>query len=459
MPIRSLKPKTLNHGASKGLAPHRQRRVSRRSLSALGLLLWALLFSVAAQRATSAGAEEGAFRSVPVRSHLTHVQPMTGIVFWTDSEHAASDAIQLEYAYMKYNWIVSQRGKYDWTPVERTLAAVSQRKHQAILRFYDTYPDQPTTIPDYIKRLPDYHETNGLSEGKPTGFPDWSHPELQRFVLEFYTRFAQKYDRDPRLAFLETGFGLWAEYHIYDGPMQLGKTFPDKAFQATFLRHMASVWRTTPWLVSVDAAEGERTPLASHRELLTLKFGLFDDSFLAEEHPRFNEKNWDFFGRERYRRAPAGGEFSYYTPHDQQNALAPEGPHGVSFEHDSRAFHITFMIGNDQPRYRPMDRIRQAGLACGYRFKILAFSASPTASRVMVTNTGVAPLYYDAFVTVNGVRARASLKGLQPGERREFEIASGGMVPKLSLTCDRLVAGQQIEYEADLAESGGGKHK
>jgi hypothetical protein len=398
----------------------------------------------------TAQAEETTFRPVPLQSRITHVQPMTGIVFWEDSEHAATDAIQLEYAYMKYNQVVSRQGEYDWSPVERALAAAARHKHQVILRFYDTYPDQPTTIPDYIKRLPDYQETNGLSEGKPTGFPDWSNPELQRFLFEFYTRFAEKYDRDPRLAFLEAGFGLWAEYHIYDGPMKLGKTFPDKALQAKFLEHMAQVWRTTPWLISVDAAEAQRTPLASQPDLLALPFGLFDDSFLAEEHSRVNEKNWDFFGRDRYRRAPAGGEFSYYTPHDQQEALAAQGPHGVSFAQDSRAFHITFMIGNDQPRYQAMERIREAGLASGYRFKILAFTANPTASHVTLTNTGVAPLYYDAFVTVNGVRARSSLKGLQPGERREFVVASGGPAPRLSITCDRLVAGQQIEFEADL---------
>ncbi len=395
-------------------------------------------------------AQEAAMHSVPLHSRITHVQPLTGIVFWQDSEHNASDAIQLEYSYLKYNHVVKRRGEYDWSEVERILNGIKARKHQAILRFYDTYPNQPTTIPDYIKALPDYKEANGLSEGKPTGFPDWSNPELQRFIFEFYTQFAHKYDRDPRLAYLETGFGLWAEYHIYDGPMKLGKTFPDMEYQARFLRHMAAEFRTTPWLISVDAAEVDHTPMDLHRDLLDLNFGLFDDSFLCEEHPRVNEKNWDFIGRDHYRRAPAGGEFSYYTRHDQQTALAPQGPHGVSFEQAARDFHITFMIGNDQPSYQPMDRIRQAGMACGYRFKILAFAAGPVASRVTVMNTGVAPIYYDAYAAVNGVRSAVSLKGLQPGERRDCEIATSGANPKLTIECDRLVPGQQIEYEADL---------
>ena len=36
------------------------------------------------------------------------------------------------------------------------------------------------------------------------------YPELKRFVKEFHTRFSARYDHDPRLAFVQTGFGLWA---------------------------------------------------------------------------------------------------------------------------------------------------------------------------------------------------------------------------------------------------------
>ncbi len=168
--------------------------------------------------------------------------------------------------------------------MDRLLDDVASRKHQAIVRFYFVYPGHQTTVPEYIKRLADYHELPSKSEGKPTTFADWSHPELKRFTLAFYDKLAQRYDNDPRLAFLETGFGLWAEYHIYDGPMTLGKTFPDKPFQAVFARRLAQVFQKTPWMISVDAAEASRTPLAADRDLLTLPFGVFDDSFLCRQH-------------------------------------------------------------------------------------------------------------------------------------------------------------------------------
>ncbi len=375
---------------------------------------------------------------------------MTGIVLWDTSPHNKTDAIQLEFSYMRYSDVVTRRGEYDWAKVEEKLNAIAARGHQAILRFYYVYPGSPTTVPDYIKQLSDYKETTGKSEKKDTGFPDWSHPELKRFTKEFYSRFAQKYDKDPRIAFLQTGFGLWAEYHIYDGPFKLGGTFPDKGFQAEFLTHLAATFRATPWSISVDAADEDVTPVAGNPDLLKLPFGLFDDSFLCKQHAKENEPNWNALDRERYRRSPAGGEFSYYNDRDQKLALAAEGSNGVSFEKGARAFHISYMIGNDQPEHQPMARIQEAGMACGYQFQITAFLAGEKTSLVTVANPGIAPIYRDAFVAVNGVRAAQSLKGLAPGDRQTFEIASGGAAPRLTIESDHLVAGQSIGFTADL---------
>jgi hypothetical protein len=113
-------------------------------------------------------------------------------------------------------------------------------------------------------------------------------------------------------------------------------------------------------------------------------------------------------------------------------------------------FHVTFMICEQWPRWTTARRLREHGMACGYRFEVTAFEAGPSASRVTVSNVGVAPLYYDAFVAVNGVRAKGSLKGLLSGESRRFEVTSGGGRPKLAIECDRLVPGQRIEFQADL---------
>lgn len=413
-------------------------------------ILFGLLISVSLCRAgfsqseldfqqSDSGASD--FRTIAIQSHVTNVQPMTGIVMWQDSDNRHSDAIQLEFSYLRYSDVVKKKGKYDWSPVEGKLDDIAGRKHQAVLRFWDTYPGQESGVPDYIKLLSDYQNITAKSEKRDTGFPDWSHPEYQRFVLEFYKEFAARYDKDPRLAFLESGFGLWSEYHVYSGPEEPGVTFPSKEFQSKFIRHLSNVFQETPWLISKDAQAQERTPFASEPGLLDLRFGIFDDTFHLAWKRGYNLDGWTFFGRNRYQHSPAGGEILFPNQKRAKHVA-------TNWKTKTRDFGITFMICDQWPRWSTLERIKEHSLACGYKFNVLAFEANINESRVTVKNDGVAPIYYDAFVAVNGVRAASSLRHLQPGEIKTFAVASGGEKPKLTIECDRLVAGQRITFAA-----------
>lgn len=389
--------------------------------------------------------------NIPLLDSIEGVQPMAGIVYWTTSSHTNSEAISLEYSYMLFNDIVQDSGVYDWSAVESKLTAIASRGHQAIFRFRYVYPGRTTSVPDYIKALDDYVETMGPSEGRTTHFPDWSHLELKRFTLEFQERFALEYDDDPRLAFVQVGFGLWAEYHIYDGPFTLGETFPSKAFQAEFFHQMDASWENVPWSISIDAADPTYSPFSQQTELLKFPFGVFDDSFMHANHSNWNLGNWNFFDRERYQHSPAGGEFSYYSDYDQENVLNPNtGAHGTAYEQWAQDFHITYMIGNDQPGNQTEARIKEASKASGYHFQITAFSSNADSARISITNVGVAPIYYDAYPAVNGLRADISLKHLTAGDTLDMEILSGGPDPVLTIECDKLVPGQIIEFEAHL---------
>ena len=400
-------------------------------------------------------AQNGDFEEIHIDNTPQHIQPMTGIVFWQDQyQNKIKEVTSLEFSYMLFNDVVNEEDVYDWSIVDDKLDDIASRGHQAIFRFRYVYVGEETSVPDYIKNLPDYNETEGISEGETTWFPDWTNQELKDFTLEFFTKFAQHYDNDPRLAFLEVGFGLWAEYHIYDGPFELGVTFPSIDFQESFFRHLDTTFIQTPFMISIDAASIESnppyTPFYYTPDLLNIPFGLFDDSFMHEEFGEpgeYNTESWNFFDRNRYKIAPAGGEFSYYSQYDQRHVLDyPDGPYGKPFEYFANDFHITFIIGNDQALYQTADRIGQAGRASGYLFKIVSFLSKTDSSLVTVKNVGVAPFYYDAYVTVNGIRSNVSLKLLAPGDSVLCPVAAGGDEPVLTIESDRLVEGQEIEY-------------
>ena len=389
---------------------------------------------------------------IPLQSAITHVQPMTGIVLWNTSGSNKKDYVQLEFSYMLYNDVCKEKDQFDWTPMDKLLQEVAARGHQAVVRFRYTYPGYSCAVPDYIKEWPGYEATNGKSEGRKTEFPDWRCEELQRFHMEFHRRFAERYDKDPRLAFVETGFGLWAEYHIYDGPCVMGQTFPSHDFQAQFLPKMDEWFQDTPWLFSIDAADSKYAPFHKQKELLNLRFGNFDDSFMCEDWSGYNYSSWKFFGEDRYKKAPLGGEFSYYSDYDQKHVLDKAGMYGRVFEDVVAKVHMTFIIGNDQPGKQTPERIAEAAMSMGYRFEIRDFQVKEGAlAAVCIANVGVAPIYRDAFVEVEGVRGDLNLRTLMPGDEAWVTIpckASSASRPVIA--CDHLVSGQEIQYQADI---------
>jgi len=402
---------------------------------------------------------EEAWLSIPIQSKIEVPEPGTGLVVWDDNEdHFQSPAIQLEYSYVQYSDVMVGPSQYDWTLLEKKMDAIASRKHQAVLRFYDTYVGKPTGVPEWVRKLPDYKEQKGKSEGKMTSFPDWSNATYQKEVLEFFKMFAKRYDNDPRIAYLQVGFGLWSEYHIYEGIMKLGETFPSKEYQANFLQFMDSHFEQLPWMISIDAADEESTPIVEQPELLKLRFGLFDDSFLAKEHPKVNAVNWRAFGSDRYLNYPCGGEFSYYNNNDQRNALAPNGPNGMSFEAALKQFHLSFIIASDQFTYQKLPRLLEASKAMGYSLRLESLEKQTNEVRATFVNQGVAPVYFEAYLTVDGVRSKESLKNLQPGKSRMLQLTLASEVASkisdnqspISITSDRLLPGVTIPFAADI---------
>ena len=415
---------------------------------------------------------------VSLQSEFTHVQPMTGLVLWPDQARDRNSkynqSISMEFSYCLPCKVVTGKESgaitYDWTWFENLLNDIASRNHQAIVRFRYEYPSGTdvdgkrgtTAVPNYIKVLPNYHETYAANPGGdgPTYYADWSNSELQWFTKQFYTDFAARYGHDPRIAFLEVGFGHWAEYHIYDGPYVEGKTFPSKQFQAEFMRGMAEWFKETTWSISIDAAdhrdeEDERTygPFHDYPDLLKLRFGNFDDSFMCEDHDGYNYKSWAYFGTGRYKNAPLGGEFSYYTDYDQKHCLDKAGMYGRKFEDEVAKFHMTYIIGADQPEYQSWSRIRQASLSMGYKFRIEDYRINGNTAAIKISNVGVAPIYRDAWVAVDGVRSDWSIAALMPGKSKWLEITVPGLSESsiVSIECDHLVKGQKIRYEADLS--------
>jgi hypothetical protein len=425
-----------------------------------------------------------AARSVALNKSIETLEPMKGIVFWPDQAKSQKDlqkSISLEFSYCLPCAVVTGEygGKisYDWSSFEKLLDDIKSRGHQAIVRFRIEYPNETiknapnctenvkgaTAVPNYFMVSSDYLETFSENPGGdgPTYYGDWSSPTLQWFYKQFYADFAAKYDKDPRIAFVQAGFGHWAEYHIYGTKLKLGSNFPSKAYQTEFLMHLDTLFKETPWNISIDAADDDYTPIAGNKTLLALNFGLFDDSFMHKEHDISqgdgdNEKNWITLDTTRWKNAPAGGEISYYEDKDQHEFLNPAGLYGVTWEDAASKYHMTYVIGNDAPegKFATKDRVYAASSYAGYKFEITGFAVNSISAAIRVKNIGIAPLYHNAYVTVKGKRSATSLKGLLPGKEATFTVSgisiADGESPEPSITSDKLLKDVIIPYKANL---------
>lgn len=431
-------------------------------------LLILLTLAVAACEQTVIPAElDKSFAPVHIQCQVDAVQPGTGLVLWSENasnRHAAyGKAISLEYAYCLPSQVVTGKDngvvRYDWSSFNSWLRDVASRGHQAVVRFRYEYPGersvdgQPgtTAVPEYIKALPGYKETFYENEDGPTWYADWTNSELQWFTKQFYADFNAVYKNDPRIAFLELGFGHWSEYHIYGTPLQPGVNFPSDAYQKEFLEYVGGVLEI-PWLISIDAADS--SPVVGDASLMALTFGLFDDSFMHKDHEGdYNENCWNAIGKgTRWQTGACGGEISYYTSADQKNFLNPAGMYGVTWEQASAKYHISFMIANDAPgsQYGTAERFKEASMACGYHFALTGLYANDKQTAAYVTNTGVAPIYRDAFLSVDGVRSTTSLKGLLPGDTLLVYIDKPTTGTDLTIVSDYILPAQTIQFDAKL---------
>lgn len=430
------------------------------------LLTLAAAACVPADKNLPSGLDDS-FAPVAIQGKVNAVQPSTGLVLWSENasnRHAAyGKTISLEYAYCLPCKVVTGKDKdvlrYDWSSFNSWLKEVASRGHQAVVRFRYEYPGErsvdgnpgTTAVPAYIKALPGYQETFYENEDGPTWYADWTNAELQWFTKQFYADFNAMYKNDPRIAFVEVGFGHWSEYHIYGTPLRPGVNFPSAAYQKEFLSYLAGVLEI-PWLISIDAADS--SPVVGDASLMALTFGLFDDSFMHKEHEGdYNENCWKTIGKgTRWQTGACGGEISYYTSADQKNFLNPAGMYGVTWEQASAKYHISFMIANDAPggQYGTAERFKEASMACGYHFALTGLYANGSQTAACVTNAGIAPIYRDAFLAVDGVRSDTSLKGLLPGDTLLVYVNKVTNGHDVTIESDYILPTQTIQFDADF---------
>lgn len=349
----------------------------------------------------------------------------------------------LEFDYLGLARLVIGEGEYDWQPVEKMLDGIAGRGNQAVLRIYMEYPGKQDGIPEYLRdrgvEIHEYmNENTAPFPAQKVWTPDYEDPQLRHMLRDFIAAFGQRYDGDPRLAYLTAGLlGTWGEWHTYPQT----ELWASQRTQGEVLDAYEKHFRLTPVLLRYPAGKGHDAQV----ENASRPFGYHDDSLCwATLETGRSEDDWFFIpalkaagkaAENKWRTQPIGGEI---RPEVWGKIFddSVEIPEAQSFAECATALHLTWtmdtgMFREPASKARLKNALREVA-KLGYEFYVpeCEFPQRCTDDRMAVTvqviNQGLAPMYHAwplEFVAVNelGIQVQqwpqeSDLTKILPGE-------------------------------------------
>lgn len=314
----------------------------------------------------------------------------------------------LEWDYTKLSEVMTGPTHFNWNAFDRKLELAASRGHQFVARFYLEWPGRSTGVPRYLIEggLKMHTWTNTNKQSRPPTVdqtPDYEDPRLRAALTNFIHAFGARYDGDPRLAFVGLGLlGTWGEWHNHPH----AEWFASKTVQREVMDAYEAAFKQTRLVARYPA--GPNDP--RYADNSTRPIGYHDDSFAwATLHTGKPEDRWFFETRLRaagalnkWRAQPIGGEVrpEVWPCLFNEPSCAPRGQ---EFDPCVTTVHASWLCyeGIFRPGVSPAarDRALKAAQRMGYELHVssadLNLADGTLAVTLTVTNTGVAPFYYD----------------------------------------------------------------
>jgi len=300
----------------------------------------------------------------------------------------------MEYNYVGMADIMNGPSSFTFASgLEPLLTGAQSRGHQVVFRVFLDYPDEATSIPQFLldgglQTTPYTQHGGGLS-------PDYEDENLVVAMESLIAALGAAYDGDPRIGFVQVGFlGHWGEWHTY--PQD--ELFPGVAVQNRVLAAFDAAFDETHFVVSQDSMG--QSPMAN---LGATNIGFHDDAFvegtLAEEEWMFHARIVANGFANRWKTLPIGGEI---LP-DYQNSTW-NLPSGAPQDYATcvTTTHASWLLNHaafenswsTAKRQRAQDGARLLGYELHVAEANLEYTPAQLSVGVRVDNTGVAPFYY-----------------------------------------------------------------
>lgn len=314
----------------------------------------------------------------------------------------------LDWDYTKLSELMTGPTNFNWAPFEAKLADAASRGHQFFARFYLEWPGKKTGVPQFLidAGLTMRTWTNTNTQPFPPAVdhtPDYEDPRLRTALTNFINALGRRYDGDPRLGFIGLGLlGTWGEWH--NSPHN--DWFASKTVQREVMDAYEAAFKKTKLVARYPAGTNDYR----YADNGTRAFGYHDDSFAwATVHTGRRNDNWFFETRlrfasalDKWRTQPIGGEV---RPEVWKCLFDEPGcaPKGQEFDRCVAVTHVSWLCNEGVFRGQVQGAARERALCAVQRmgYELYVASAAITVMNgqlnvaLTMTNTGVAPFYYD----------------------------------------------------------------
>ena len=293
--------------------------------------------------------------------------------------------------------------QFNFSVLETTLEEIADRGHQAVVRFYLDYPEVSTGVPQYlIDEGVTMHEYSDYGGGIS---PDYDDPRVIDLLIHFIERFAENYDGDPRLGFIQVGLlGFWGEWHTYPHENWFANTTTQNTILTTYKAHF-----------------NQTLLLVRYADTITAQYdmGFHDDSFA---YSTLGDEDWYFYPQlqasnmeDRWKTAPIGGEL---RPEIQISTFQRGNDGSQDLMECIDTTHMSWLLAHDlidapdgdsffENSYSEEDlqRAQITSRRMGYTFTTCYSQLNPLQTTgdvvevmnvsVAIANFGVSPFYYN----------------------------------------------------------------
>ena len=350
--------------------------------------------------------------------------PLKGIAGNTSLSTGSGGALSrfphsLIYQGIPLSSIVVASNTYNWGPLETILAYATNDNYctpggsAAVVRFEIDDPNWPTSA------IPAYVRSSGIWTTNYTGgtyWPDYTNTTLIDCLSNFIVAFAANYDGDPRIAFVEMGLvGCYGEWDCDNWCSKLLAThfIPMTTEQTLWLTWTNAMQKTK--IVARYPSGPENGYDVPVYQTGNLSMGYYDDGFTTKTLPSdytAAKPNSEYYYMLRWvlntgytnkwKQWPYGGETYYAQGAGIFSNNCPSCVIGIqTWSNCVSASHATWIHvpsvfytnSYDYPGHYTNSLMGAYQL--GYELWVQSMSQTNYTVYVTVTNTGVAPFYYD----------------------------------------------------------------